>query len=743
MHSTRRARTDDARLNKPARLTEAGSTRWRSRLWPLAIFGAALMIRLIYLWQSAANPTFTTPVMDSYDYDDLARALLDGHQPHTPLLWQPVFYPLFLAGVYKVAGGSILAARILQVALGALTCALTYMLGVRVIGRRAGILAGIIVALYGPLIFYDADLTATGWAAFCAVAFVLLFIRCAAGFQPVSDSRGPGSQPASASCKTSFRPVSLPASLALGACAALSILARPTFLPVVIAGALWLVYRACRNAKAGFSRLQTPKTKGSGEADPYVTGRSSLKVLAGGLAGFLTITVPLAACSYPRSGHSGLLPASGGINFYIGNNRNAAETIAARPGRDWRALEDLPARHGVHGDMWKQQRFYYAETARDVAHAPLGFVRGLAVKAVEFFTSRELPRSEDIYVFRRWSPLLSTLLWKIGGFGFPFGVLLPLALIGLIRHGRRIPAPFWFMLILHPAAIILVFNAARYRAPLIPIIAVIAAGGALTIAEALRNLRWTALAGYGAICALVVAASTLPGPFPMEQLNYDAELHLLLGNRYNHEQKLAPAIEQFKAGLQFDSNNPDLHANLAKALLALERLDEAIEHYAAAVRLRPGSALNHTLYGLALFQRGDFERAIEEYRRALEIEPGYGKVWSQLGVALEQSGRLDEAIDAYRKGVHASPNEVIIHYNLGAALAKRGQLESALNALQAALAVDANYIEARYELALVLQRLGRNAEAAAALRDVLARQPDHAAARRLLSQIRGETPRRP
>ncbi|HPC21990.1 MAG TPA: hypothetical protein PK920_05840, partial [Phycisphaerae bacterium] len=95
------------------------------------------MIRLIYLWQSAANPTFTTPVMDSYDYDDLARALLDGHQPHTPLLWQPVFYPLFLAGVYKVAGGSILAARILQVALGALTCALTYMLGVRVIGRRA------------------------------------------------------------------------------------------------------------------------------------------------------------------------------------------------------------------------------------------------------------------------------------------------------------------------------------------------------------------------------------------------------------------------------------------------------------------------------------------------------------------------------------------------------------------------------------------------------------------------------
>jgi tetratricopeptide (TPR) repeat protein len=705
METARRAPNADTRLHKPAGPPKPGlpgvqPSRLHVSFWPLLIFGVALAARLAYLGQSAANPTFATPVMDSYDYDDLARALLDGHTPHTPLLWQPVLYPLFLAGVYKVTGGSILAARLVQAAIGAFTCLLTYVLGVKILGRRAGIIAGAIVALYGPLIFFDADLTATGWAAFFAVVLVLLFMHVAESGNWLAGA-------------------------ALGACTALNILTRPTFVPVVAAGAIWLVFTA--RAK--------PHLKGGTQRVPRPPRALFLKTVLIPLAGFVAVTGLLAAWSYPRSGHTGLLPASGGINFYIGNNRNADETIAARPGRDWRALEDLPAQHGVQGDMWQQQRFYYTEALRDIGRAPADFVRGLVDKGVEFFTSRELPRSEDIYVFRRWSRLLSMLLWKLGGFGFPFGVLLPLGVIGLIHCRRLIPAPLWFMLVLYPLAIVLVFNAARYRVPIIPVLAVPAAGGVLAVIEEVRKRKWGALAGYGVLSGLTLAVATIPGPFRTEQINYNAELHLLLGNRYAYEQKQAPAIEQFEAGLRFDPDNSDLHANLATALLTTGQVDGAIAHYAAAVRLRPGSALNHARFGLALFQGDDLERAMEEYRRALELEPGY---WSQLGVALEKSGRLDEAIDAYRRAAQLSPNEVIIRYNLGAALAKRGELEGAASELRATVQLDPNYSDARYELARTLRQLGRTDEALAELRELLSRKADHQAARRLLTQIVAE-----
>ena len=43
--------------------------------------------------------------------------------------WQPFFYPYFLTCVYKLTGCSIIAAKIIQPIIGALTCILCFRLG--------------------------------------------------------------------------------------------------------------------------------------------------------------------------------------------------------------------------------------------------------------------------------------------------------------------------------------------------------------------------------------------------------------------------------------------------------------------------------------------------------------------------------------------------------------------------------------------------------------------------------------
>ena len=119
------------------------------------LFVLALLVRSLYLYESASNPTFDEPIVDSHTYDRLARAFAGGGGLTDEFFWQPFFYPLFLSAVYRLADSSILIAKLIQVLIGAVTCVLTSKLGLAVFNRRTGLLAGTIVALYGPLIFFD------------------------------------------------------------------------------------------------------------------------------------------------------------------------------------------------------------------------------------------------------------------------------------------------------------------------------------------------------------------------------------------------------------------------------------------------------------------------------------------------------------------------------------------------------------------------------------------------------------
>ena len=40
-------------------------------------------------------------------------------------------------------------------------------------------------------------------------------------------------------------------------------------------------------------------------------------------------------------------------------------------------------------------------------------------------------------LFGEWSSLMRVLTWKVGGFGFPFGIVLPFAVVGLVYYWRR------------------------------------------------------------------------------------------------------------------------------------------------------------------------------------------------------------------------------------------------------------------------------------------------------------------
>lgn len=65
---------------------------------------------------------------------------------------------VFLAGIYKVCGISIVAAKVVQASLGVGIALLTWSAGQRAGSPAVGLAAGMLVALAGVLVFFEAEL---------------------------------------------------------------------------------------------------------------------------------------------------------------------------------------------------------------------------------------------------------------------------------------------------------------------------------------------------------------------------------------------------------------------------------------------------------------------------------------------------------------------------------------------------------------------------------------------------------
>lgn len=72
-----------------------------------------------------------------------------------PILKRPPLYPLFVAGAILLMGEDPHGLAFLQHGLGLMTVVLTYYLGRAAFNRAAGLVAGLLVALNGPLIIYE------------------------------------------------------------------------------------------------------------------------------------------------------------------------------------------------------------------------------------------------------------------------------------------------------------------------------------------------------------------------------------------------------------------------------------------------------------------------------------------------------------------------------------------------------------------------------------------------------------
>ncbi len=101
------------------------------------------------------------PTDDAAQHDQIAQNLLAGHgfsldasAPFAPSMYREPAYPLFLSGIFFIAGHRYPAVQLAQVLLFVLTVLLTYLVGMHAFNARIGRIAALVVALMPALAGY-------------------------------------------------------------------------------------------------------------------------------------------------------------------------------------------------------------------------------------------------------------------------------------------------------------------------------------------------------------------------------------------------------------------------------------------------------------------------------------------------------------------------------------------------------------------------------------------------------------
>ena len=337
--------------------------------------------------------------------------------------------------------------RLAQAALAGGTAVLLALAGTRLFGRRAGIAAGLLLALSGPVAFVDVAL----WE-----EVLLLFL-------------------ATAALAVLARSPSLGAAALAGVFLGLASGSRPTMLLFALAAAGAIAFdrsRPRRLAAAGVLLLAAAAT-----------------------------LAPVVVAASRASGRFLFVRSYGAINLFLGNDPASGGVQSARPNGAWDRVVSAPYRDGK--TPREEEGWFLTKTLARAAADPAGLARVVLSKAV-WLTQAEEPRDNHSFAFFRER---STLLRLLPG----FGLMAALGAVGLFHAFRdRIPVAFPLAFLAAGALPVLVaLMGLRYRIPAIPAAALLAGLGAAHLFETVETRGLRAAAPAALAAALVLGASHL------------------------------------------------------------------------------------------------------------------------------------------------------------------------------------------------------------------------------------------
>lgn len=538
-----------ARFKKLRMEAQGGETVVPSKISPrmmtvihiAMIFGVALLIRFLYIKQLSQS-YFFAPFSGGYDdhiFDNWAQEILKGNWFGDRLIYiyRMPLYVYFISFIYFLFGHTYAAVYIFHSLLGAVTCIVVYAIGRMLFSRGVGLLAGFIVALYGPILFYTGMLVGEilGMLITCLAFLSLIYFQKTKRYRHLFIS---------------------------GILIGLSMLIRGNMLIVLpfILGWLFFMFRK--------ESILKP-----------------LRYIAILCIGVIIAVSPVIIRNYIAEKDFVPITALGGLNIYIGNAYGAdgkyrlIEGVGTNP-EDMikNSIKIAEERTGKSLRPSEVSSFWIMETLRSIKEHGIGpFALLIAKKFAMFWNAYELPDIWDYNFFKQFIPLLSFPL-------FSFLLLAPLSLIGAyLSWTRRVDVSLLCIFIIgYMFSLVSIFITSRYRVQVVPFLAVLAAYAIIGMQGVFKNYKSKFM-----VCAAIFLFSIIFACLPIiERIDFETSYNSL-GIVLKKQGRFEEAIKMYTKASQIAPNYPSPYYNLGLLYRDTGQTDLAVQHLNKAIQLAP------------------------------------------------------------------------------------------------------------------------------------------------------------
>ena len=577
----------------------------------LLIFFLALLFRMLYLrdfFKSSLYPFL--PFSDSDAYfcwaKDIAGGQLIGRQ--AAMKWP--LYAYLLAFLFKAFNANLSFIYSLQFILGAVNCVLVYLIARIIFGRSSALFAGIFCSLYGLFIFYEGLLVYTSLSLFLNSLFFLWLLN---------------NQWLLGRKNIFFL------GLLLGVCA----ITQANTLAFGVPAALWALSRA------------RPQFR------QYSLNFGIFILGLGIVAGSVTLL------NYLAEKDLVLIAGNTGFNFYSGNHPEANGTFYCPRGitpnqedmfRDSRVIARAASNRPLKTS--EVSRFWFERARENIWQDPFRHLKLFGKKIVLLFSPAEPVHDVEFSLIKDEAGIFKAM-WMDLRF------ILPLAFLGMLLAARHFKQAFLLYLgvAVFSLSIALFFVSARYRAALVPLLAVFAGFAASSLAGAWQAKSYRK---FGLLAAALAAIFLLLNSGGRERAAVDprdvVEYHLTRAAVFEGNADYPLALKHLRAAYVIAPDN-----------------------YRVLIR---SGVINYRLHNL--------KEAEERFRQVIRACPLCVDAYYNLGFIYNQEERFSEAKPLLEHAVSLDPDNIGAHFELAMVYK-----------------AEKNYARAKEELNFVLARLSR------------------------------------
>lgn len=179
---------------------------------------------------------------------------------------------------------------------------------------------------------------------------------------------------------------------------------------------------------------------------------------------------------------------------------------------------------------------------------------------------------------------------------------------------------------------------------------------------ATRFLLGSALASVGRAEPEVVAQFRRALALRPDYVNALTRLAMIAASH----QQFDEAQTLVESTVQFEPNNPQLHANLGALALRRERVDEAMRHFQETLTLDPKSGVAHLELGRIYLNRQQYEQGRIHYEARARLSPWDPEAQCDYGTLLMNLGRPEEGRVYLERAIWLNPDFDRAKQNLAA-----------------------------------------------------------------------------